>query len=104
MVSPYFQYVASISGSLWFDDFVDFVAQQPPPTVPIYVSLGDAEAQGKNPRTATVQIATEKIVSHWQATGANVFFEMNAGGHFDDVAQRVAKAARYFNGLQHSVS
>ncbi|XXQ68441.1 alpha/beta hydrolase-fold protein [Neisseriaceae bacterium B1] len=103
MISPYFQYIASVSGSLWFDDFMDFVAQQSPPNMPIYVSLGDGEAAGKNPRTAAVQIATEKIVSHWQAAGVNVFFELNAGGHFDDVAQRVAKTVKHFTALQHTV-
>lgn len=97
IVSPYFERVASVSGSLWFDGFVDFVQTNRPAILPqaSYFSLGNAEAQTKNPRMAQVQIATEQIVAQWQAWGGNSIFVMNEGGHFDDVPQRLAKAAHW---------
>lgn len=95
--SGYFQRIASVSGSLWFDGWGDFVATHTPETLPqaVYFSLGDKEAQSRNPRMAAVQTATEAVFACWQQYACPTTLEINAGGHFDDVPQRLAKAAEW---------
>ena len=96
-VAPYFDGVACVSGSLWFDDWLDFMYQHTPSRLPraVYFSLGDTEANSKNLRMAQVQSATEQTVAHWQQLDVPVRFDWNTGSHFDDVPQRLAKAAAY---------
>ena len=95
--SDFFQRIASVSGSLWFDGWGDFVATHTPETLPqaVYFSLGDKEAQSRNPRMAAVQTATEAVFACWQQYACPTTLEINAGGHFDDVPQRLAKAAEW---------
>ena len=95
--SDYFQRIASVSGSLWFDGWVDFTATHTPATLlqAVYFSLGDREAQSRNPRMAAVQTATEAMFACWQQYACPTTLEINAGGHFDDVPQRLAKAAEW---------
>lgn len=95
--SDYFQRIASVSGSLWFDGWGDFAAAHTPAALPqaVYFSLGDKEAQSRNPRMAAVQTATEAVFACWQQYACPTTLEINAGGHFDDVPQRLAKAAEW---------
>ena len=95
--SDFFQRIASVSGSLWFDGWGDFVATHTPETLPqaVYFSLGDKEAQSRNPRMAAVQTATEAVFARWQQYACPTTLEINAGGHFDNVPQRLAQAARW---------
>lgn len=95
--SDFFQRIASVSGSLWFDGWGDFVATHTPETLPqaVYFSLGDKEAQSRNPRMAAVQTATEAVFTKWQQYACPCTLEINAGGHFDNVPQRLAQAAAW---------
>lgn len=101
-VTPYFPYVASVSGSLWFDGWVDFMAQYSPQQLPraIYFSVGDKEARTRQTRMATVQTATEQTSAYWQQYGVPTTFELNAGGHFQDIPQRLAKAVAWFEQIK----
>ncbi|MDK4649762.1 alpha/beta hydrolase-fold protein [Kingella kingae] len=95
--APYFDYVACVSGSLWFDGWLDFAQKNTPAKLPkaMYFSLGDTEANSKNPRMATVQAALEQTAAQWQPYACPSALEINQGGHFDDVPQRLAKAAQW---------
>ena len=95
--SDFFQRIASVSGSLWFDGWGDFVATHTPETLPqaVYFSLGGKEGQSRNPRMAAVQTATEAVFACWQQYACPTTLEINAGGHFDNVPQRLAQAARW---------
>ncbi|ULJ68489.1 hypothetical protein MIS45_06675 [Wielerella bovis] len=97
---PFFDAIACVSGSLWFDGWSDFAAKNTPAQLPraIYFSLGDQEANTHNQRMAQVQIATEYTVKLWQQYDLPVYFEINQGGHFDNVAQRLARAAWVLSG------
>lgn len=98
--SSYFQKVASISGSLWYDAFEAYMIRQNTESNAYwYFSLGNKEAATKNERMARVQSATEAIVSNLQDKGEKVFYELNEGGHFQDVALRIAKGIDYL--LEH---
>ena len=85
---------ASVSGSLWFDGFVDYLAAHPLLGAPerVYLSLGDREEQAKNPRMQRVRAATEAAQAVIEAQGVPCAFELNPGGHFQDVPARQRRA------------
>lgn len=87
--------IASLSGSLWYDGFCEFMEQEKPirTDLRVYLSLGKKESRSKNPRMGRVAECTEraaKILSN------QVYFEWNEGGHFHDIAGRFAKAIKWW--------
>ncbi len=88
-----FDRAASISGSLWYPDFKDYVCRCPMPHPPelLYLSLGDKEAKTGHPLLKTVQRNTEELAEYFRAEGLNVVFEMNPGNHFKQEALRTAR-------------
>ena len=93
-----FSRVACVSGSLWFDGWLDFATSrllQTPPTRACF-SLGDDEKNSRHPRLATVENATRATACHWlQQEGIRTTFALNPGGHFDDIAARTAAAINW---------
>jgi predicted alpha/beta superfamily hydrolase len=91
-----FDRAASMSGSLWFPDFKDYVLSTPPMKRPdkIYLSLGDREAKTRNRILQTVQVNTELIAAHYRDQGLDVTYELNPGNHFRDPAIRSAKGIK----------
>lgn len=111
-----FGMIASLSGSLWFDGFSEFMEREKPlrTDLRIYFSLGKKESRSKNPRMRKVAVCTQRageilaggpgrIVesdaewesSHSAGKGTVVYFEWNEGGHFHDIEGRFAKALVY---------
>lgn len=88
-----FDRAASMSGSLWFPDFKDYVLTHEMLRKPdkLYLSLGDKEAKARQPLLKTVQENTESIAEHCRTLGIDVTFEMNEGNHFKEPALRSAK-------------
>ena len=88
-----FDRAASISGSLWFPDFLEFATGRNMLRKPdrIYLSLGDKEKKTRHPLLKTVQDNTEVLAKHYRQLGIEVTFEMNPGNHFKDAALRSAK-------------
>lgn len=88
-----FERAASISGSLWFPDFLEFAAGHDMLRKPdrIYLSLGDKEKKTRHPLLKTVQDNTEALAEHYRQLGIEVTFELNPGNHFQDAALRSAK-------------
>lgn len=100
--------VASLSGSLWYDGFCEFMEREKPlrTDLRVYLSLGNKESRSKNPRMGRVAECTEKAVEilHEQLgemgncgdeadeETENVYFEWNEGGHFHDIEERFVKA------------
>lgn len=85
-----FDRAASISGSLWFDGFLDFMRANTPKAKLVYLSLGDREKAVKNPRLAAVEDCTVQAVELLRAQKVSTIFEMNRGGHFRDIPTRIA--------------
>ena len=85
--------MASISGSLWFPDFKEYVFKHSMKKTPdrIYLSLGDTEAKTKNLTLKTVQNSTEEIFEHYKSLGLDVAWALNPGSHFKNAALRSAK-------------
>ncbi|ATD65111.1 alpha/beta hydrolase [Neisseria weixii] len=92
-----FSRIASVSGSLWLDGWTEFVTQRNLYTLPkkAYFSVGDKEKNTKNPRMSIVEDAIRATQASWQQQGIETTFELNNGGHFEQVPQRMAKAVAY---------
>lgn len=92
-----FTAAASVSGSLWYDGFVDFTKENSAKVKVdrVYFSLGDKERRTKNPRMAAVQQATEEIHSLFKEICPNTIFELNPGNHFVEAEKRLAAGVNY---------
>jgi len=88
-----FDCVASMSGSLWFPDFKEYIFSHSMTRRPdkMYFSLGDTEAKTRNEVLKTVRDNTEEIVRYYKEAGLNVVYELNPGNHFKDEEIRSAK-------------
>ena len=108
-----FGWVGSLSGSLWYDGFCEFMEKERPlrPDVKVYFSLGKKEKLSRNPRMGKVaectqkakDILTEQLAGSDEAgacrTGTeNVCLEWNEGGHFHETAKRFARAILWWKG------
>lgn len=92
-----FQLAASISGSLWFDGFLQYMQTHDlqSPVERIYFSLGDREKKTKNPRMVQVEDVTMKAEQHFRSFGIDTMYEVNKGNHFADVPERIAKGLKW---------
>ncbi len=88
-----FSLIGSMSGSLWFDGFADWMAARAPrvPSARVYLSLGDAEAHARSPRLASVADCTARAEALLRAGGADCSFRWERGNHFADVTGRLAR-------------
>ena len=88
-----FSRIASASGSLWYPGFMDYAKSHDLAALSekLYLSLGDKEARTRNQIMATVEQNTVALFDHYKSLGVEAVFEMNAGNHFQNAAQRMAK-------------
>lgn len=95
--SDMFDRLASMSGSLWFDGFSDFMKENKLARIPdkAYFSLGDREKKTRNQRMAAVEDCTAFAAELFKTAGAETIFELVAGGHFDDETERILKGLRF---------
>lgn len=92
-----FKCLGSVSGSLWFDGFAEYVKNNSFifPISKVYLSLGDKESNTKNPITSKVKECTSEIELLYKKSNISTLFEMNPGNHFQEVSLRISKAIRY---------
>lgn len=89
---------ATCSGSLWYPDLDKYCAEHDicPAAARVYFSLGGKESKTKNPVMSTIEDRTRTFYTEFQAKpGITAVLEMNPGGHFRDVPQRIAKGAAW---------
>lgn len=89
--------IGSLSGSLWFDGWVEFMEDNLPMNTEakVYLSLGRGEERSKNQRLAKVGDCTKKatdILKQQLKVKENVILQWNDGGHFTETLQRYEKA------------
>ena len=98
-----FDGAASVSGSLWFDGFMDYLESATPPNGlrQIYLSLGDKEKNARNQRMAAVEDCTRRAAELLREWDIPVFFEMNPGGHFQNIPGRIARGIDQLMGPAH---
>ena len=84
---------ASLSGSLWFDGFTDYIKSNAAAVRPdyVYLSLGNREKQTRNPRMAAVETATFETLHLLQSLSVPAEFKSEVGGHFDHPNNRIAR-------------
>lgn len=87
-----FKGVASVSGSFWYDGFIEWIRENGPNAEKFYLSLGEKEKDSKNPRLAKVDEATKYIYGLLNASEADVYLEYNEGNHFGPLIERIEKA------------
>lgn len=89
-----FSAAASVSGSLWYDGFIELAGAERPARLPeaVYLSLGDRESRSRNPRMARVESRTEELRRILDSLGVKTVFELNPGGHFDSGEKRMERA------------
>jgi len=94
-----FAKIGSLSGSLWYDGFIDFMEKQhfTKESRRVYLSLGKKETRSRNAKMGRVLECTEgiKYLLESQIGKENVAFEWNDGGHFHEIPKRFAKALRW---------
>ena len=98
-----FDSAASVSGSMWFDGFIDYLESSTPPSGlrRIYLSLGDREKNARNQRMAAVEDCTRRAAELLREWDIPVFFEMNPGGHFQNIPGRIARGIDQLMGPAH---
>lgn len=84
---------ASMSGSMWFDGFCEYLEAQklPDRLRTAYFSVGKSEKHTKNPRMREVEACTLRSADFMRESGIKTVFELNEGGHFDNVNERIIK-------------
>lgn len=101
---PMFNSVGSVSGSLWYDGFLDWMKDNTDTvTAKYYFSLGNKEKDGKNKRLASVEEYTIEAMDLLKSVGKEVMFEYNEGNHFGPLIERVEKGIiALFNNQQYN--
>ena len=90
-----FEGVGSVSGSLWYDGFLEWMkGEKDFHCSRYYFSLGEKEKEGKNKRLAAVEEATLEAVDMLKSIEKEVLFEYNEGNHFGPLIERIEKAIR----------
>jgi len=100
--SEAFDALLSVSGSLWFDGFVEFVKEQGVSKKAhyVYLSLGENEPVTKNKVLSTVGTKTEELRDYYLSQEIKTDFVWNQGGHFNDESKRIASAIlAYLNAI-----
>lgn len=87
-----FSSIASISGSLWYDGFIEWLMWHVPYIAYAYLLLGDREKNTRNPRMAVVEEKTEIACRILQEKGVDTFYELESGTHFSPYLPRLEKA------------
>lgn len=89
-----FTRVASVSGSMWFDGWLEY-AQNTPLTAAVeraYFSVGAKEKKTRNERMARVEENTRAMRDLTAERGVESVFVLNPGNHFVDAEKRLADA------------
>ncbi len=93
----FFQSAASVSGSLWFDGFPEYLLSHPPvrSDCSVYLSLGDREAKVRNARLKAVGENTQAAFRFYQSVCRRTIYEVNPGNHFENPEGRMLRAMNW---------
>ena len=90
-----FTNIISISGSLWYDDFLEWMKEQTlsPSVRKVCMLLGEKEKNAKDKRMATVEDRTVAAANILKSKSqAAVMFELVEGTHFSPIMPRLERA------------
>jgi len=89
--SDLFDGCASVSGSLWYPDFDHYIQSKEIRNGKIYLSLGDTEENTDFKEMRCVGDRTRWLYCYLKEKIEKCTYEVNRGGHFDEVEQRIQK-------------
>lgn len=90
-----FDFFASVSGSMWYPGFVEYATQKEMRVRCAYFSVGDREKLGRNAAFHSIEECTQRVCDLLAMRGAKTVFELNPGGHFENVPGRMRRAAEW---------
>ena len=87
-----FSRAGSVSGSLWYPGFKEYVLSHTPVRRPdhVYFSLGEKERKTRNPVLRYVEQDTREICTFFKYNGISTELQLNPGGHHDHASGRTA--------------
>lgn len=94
MVCDTFANIASLSGSFWYEGFLDWMKNRPIPKKSGrgYFLLGNQESKSNVKAFNSVGVNTEEIVALLRNAGIDVEFQSVPGNHYSDPLPRLDKA------------
>lgn len=89
-----FTRIASVSGSMWYDGWLEYARQHPfaSRVERAYFSVGVKEKKTRNPRMQPVEENTRAMHALYIERGADCRFVLNPGNHFVDADKRLQDA------------
>ena len=97
-ISDLWKGVGSVSGSLWYEKFDDYLSSRPLKIEKVYLSLGRREKESRNKVLKTVEEKTKAIYEKIKKEGIECSFSLQEGGHFQDEEKRIRDAVSYLLG------
>ena len=97
-ISDLWKGVGSVSGSLWYEKFDDYLSSHPLKIEKVYLSLGRKEKESRNKVLKTVEEKTKVIYETIEKEGIECSFSLQEGGHFQDEEKRIRDAISYLLG------
>lgn len=97
-ISDLWKGVGSVSGSLWYEKFDDYLSSHPLKIEKVYFSLGRKEKESRNKVLKTVEEKTKVIYETIEKEGIECTFSLQEGGHFQDEEKRIREAISYLLG------
>jgi predicted alpha/beta superfamily hydrolase len=103
--SELFCLAGSVSGSLWYDGWLDYLnrAIKKGKKGKIYLSVGDREAHARNRRMKCAVENTRLTEAVLRVAGMETLFELSRGGHFDDEQGRLERCLAWLAGRGRSL-
>lgn len=94
MICDTFSNIASLSGSFWYEGFMDWMKSRtvPSKTGKGYFLLGDQESKSKVKEFDSVGVNTREIVEMLRKAGVNIEFQSVPGNHYSDPIPRLNRA------------
>ncbi len=94
MLCDTFQNIASLSGSFWYEGFLNWMKSLsiPHKSGKGFFLLGDQEAKSKVKAFESVAINTQEIFDLLRSAGINIEFQSVPGNHYSDPIPRLDKA------------
>lgn len=101
--SDFFDNIATLSGSYWYEGFVEWVERQAfsGKRGVCYMLLGEDEPHVRNNVFRRVGDCTEKIVGYLRRQGVDVTYNMVPGNHYQHTLERLDRAMHHIFTHKH---
>lgn len=95
--SEFFHNIAMLSGSFWYEDFVEWILQQSffGESGKCYMLIGEEEPRQRNAVFARVGDCTEQIAAYLRRQNVELTYEIVPGNHLQYPIERLNRAFTY---------